>query len=590
MKYILSMLVVVLWLFTGHISAKIPTLRFRSLTALDRLPTNYVRCLYQDKEGYIWIGTENGLFVYDGYQVVPIKKTGGGLPDNQILCLEEDDSHRLWVGTRMGLAVINKVDGSIRRINQRELNNSFIQQLVFTADGQLWVGANSGLFRYDEKQDTFINLWRSKANEAFRLQGNVTTLLEDPDGFIWIGTWDDGLSCYDCKNERFITFPQLDSSLNVSALHLDREGRLWVGEWEQGLILMEHPYVEGSPCRRFRQEKGDRNSLSDDCIYAIAEDGHTGDLWFGTQSGLSILRRGNDGKQRFENYFPGESERHPSYNEIYAVLPDREGNMWLGMYGGGINFVSTSQALDEMKLFKPRSEGRNTSNVIESILVDNDNLLWYGIGAKGLVVQDRDTGLPFQDKALKRLWDLQTNIRCIVQSPTDGKIWLGTFGKGVWIYDKKAPEAERLEIWDWERHSWIGSVVNDILEDSRGNHWFASNTGLSVMDKSGQECYSFASLNLNGVPGNDYRFCQLTEDNRGRIWAASDNYGIVRVNGLVNDSVPDFSFYQPVNHRLETSDVSCVFQDSRNRIWAASRTAFSSIRKPTIAFSWSVRR
>lgn len=112
-------------------------LRFSSIPTLDKLPTNYIRCLYQDKKGYMWIGTPNGLFMYDGYKAIPVRMADeeNFLPNNEILCIAEDNNHYLWVGTRMGLAVIDKTTWNISCVDYKEFNNTGIQQILVTTKG-----------------------------------------------------------------------------------------------------------------------------------------------------------------------------------------------------------------------------------------------------------------------------------------------------------------------------------------------------------------------------------------------------------------------------------------------------------------------
>lgn len=544
--------------------------RFSSIPVLDKLPTNFIRCLYQDKEGYIWIGTPNGLFMYNGYKVISVGITveNDALPDNEILCIAEDNDHHLWVGTRMGLGVIDKTTWRISCIDDEAFRNVSVQQLLMTRKGELWVGTEAGLFYYDSQAQKFCK-FDGKEGRALCPHVSVIVMYEDTHDNIWIGTWADGLLRYDGKNDKFCTYPELGTSLNVSAIHIDRHDRMWIGVWGEGLVLLENPYqISEITPRYFTYNPSDNKSISDNYIYSISEDRYSGELWFGTRSGLSILHE-NGGILSFDNYLPGELGKTISYNEIYSIMRDREGDMWLGTYGGGINIADVRQKQINLNLFKPETEGRNTSYTVQSILVDSDNLLWLGSGTKGIMIQDRKNGKPYRDKDLESLLALETNILCIMESPTDGKIWLGTYGKGVWIYDKKAPAGHRTTVWDWYFHSWIGSVVNDILEDSHGNYWFASNTGLSMRDAQGGQ-HSFASRYLNGKKGNSYRFCQIMEDHRERIWAVSDNNGIVRINDHATAAEPDMSFYLPDNGKLKASAISGIYEDRQHRIWASS--------------------
>ena len=569
MKRILTLLYIFL-ILVCRLSGAERGLHFSTLPALDKLPTNYIRCVYQDKEGYIWLGTPYGLFMYDGYTAVPVRMDDAefSLPNNEVLCIAEDNDCRLWVGTRQGLAMIEKSTWTFSSVNHPYFKDTAIQKFLMTSRGDLWIGTEYSLYYYDCQKDDYRK-FDGKEGRALFPGGSVITMHEDRKGNVWVGTWADGLSCYDVTKNSFRYFRELGEKLNVSSVHFDRHNRMWIGRWGKGVILVEEPYEEEPLKPRYlHHEDSDDESLSDDFVYVIAENRYSGDLWFGTRSGLSILQA-DENRIAFDNYLPGESEKDLSYSEVYDILCDHEGNMWLGTYGGGVCFSSVRRNLFQWNQLKSADGNLNLSHIVQGIFVDNDDLLWLGSGSEGVTVWNRKTGRHYVDRDLDKLLEQEIEVQSFMQSPTTGKLWIGTYAEGVWIYDRNAAPGNRLTIWDWHSHSWIGSVVNDILEDSQGNCWFASNTGLSVLDTKGEK-HSFVSRYLNGKPGNTYRFCHLMEDDRKRIWVASDNNGIVRVNGNATDSVPDLSFYSLQNGKLGTSVVSWVHQDKNRRVWAAS--------------------
>lgn len=544
-------------------------LRFKSVPVLDKLPTNYIRCIYQDKDGYIWLGTPNGLFMYNGYKVIPIRAVADkfSLPDNEVLCIAEDDNHCLWVGTRLGLGKIDKTTWHVSGVHDEAFKNVGVQQLLKTTGGELWIGTEKGLYYHDLQKQSFHAL--DGEDKDLYPRGSIIAMHEDRRGDVWIGLWNGGLWRYDKKDGKFILYAGLGEQLNVSAIYTDRHDRVWIGTWGKGLALLENPDQTSQVAPRyFTSGLSGGEGISDNYICAIGEDGNSGQLWVGTRSGLSVSGKGKD-EFVFDNYLPAEPGGGISYGEVYSILCDKEKNMWLGMYGGGVNKVDMQR--EQIKLNSPQPEDgrRNALCAVRSILADDDGMLWLGSGVRGVRILDRNTGEPYEEKELERLLGLETNVPCIMQSPTTGKIWLGTYGEGVWIYDKKAPDGQKLTVWDWFHNSWIGSVVNDILEDSRGNYWFASNTGLSMLDAEGGK-HSFASCRWNGKKGDTYRFCKIMEDCRKRIWVASDNNGVIRIGAKAGEERPDTTFYLPDNGKLATSVISSIYEDRLHRVWALS--------------------
>ena len=554
-------------------------LHFKFIPQLNRLTAYEIICLYQDKEGYIWIGTNNGLFSYNGHSVTSFfltGKEGEGLPHSEIRCMAEDPESRIWIGTRMGLAILDKKTGEINPVEYPPFKNTCVQCLLSTGNNRIWVGTENGLFYYDESKKKFHAFDNRKdgdhAKNDFYPYSSVTTLYEDEYGNVWIGTWADGLWRYDTQTQRFHAFPELGEKLSVSAIHADQWGQLWVGVWRKGLIRIEHPYQKPYVEPRFFMHSAtESRGIPDNYIHSIIDNKVTKDLWMGTGRGLCILHVDENKAATFENYPHMQSEGKTLYNAIQAILRDREGNMWLGSDEGGVSRVDIQHPQFDTQYPLPEmgNNGR-ISQSVAALCIDNDDLLWLGSKSEGVSIIDRKSGKPFTEIAgLQALQKSRAYVPCIMQSPTTGKIWIGTHSCGVWIYDKKGRPGEKLTLWDWFSHSWIGSRVNDIMEDTKGNYWFATNTGLSMLDAKGKK-HSFASHYLNGKRGSTYRFCQLLEDHQHMIWIASDNYGVTRINGNVTDTVPDMSFYLPANGKLEASAISCLLEDKRKRIWAAS--------------------
>lgn len=544
---------------------------FRQLTTSDGLPTNDVQQVYQDREGYIWMATSNGLVQYNGYEMKVYKSNiynWNLLGNNNISCITEDAEHRLWIGTYNGLNVFDKVTGKIQQINKSEFTNNAISKILVTRKGQILLGTDLGLYQYIPERDSCVLFTRETTKDVMP-QTSVKSLLEDSKGNIWIGTWNEGLYRYDPEEGKYFAYPKMNEHKSAHVVFEDSHHRIWVGAWEEGLFLLENPYdMDKVSWKIFRNNPGEQGSLADDVIYDISEDRNTNALWVGTRSGLSILPYSSSS---FKNYYPEESGYSISGNEVTSIMCDHQGMMWLSMIGGGVNTVITRKpnfVLDRLENIKETYK----TNSVRSLLVDDDGLVWMGIGTYGLIVYNRKTGEWADMYKLGFTTAGSTySILSLTQSPTTGEIRVGTYDGGIYIYDKKKKIGERVK---WHRAidtPWLpNDRVYDIKEDSKKRLWFATRYGFSMLTQTGDIC-RFDLLDIPGCNLHNMIAMDIEESPNGDIWIGTENMGIMRVSGNGN-SVKDYKLYNysPGNKKLNSLKVMCVYKDDQGRIWAGT--------------------
>ncbi|MDR0940407.1 MAG: response regulator [Mediterranea sp.] len=534
---------------------------FQSLTTANGLPTNEVRRLYQDKDGYIWIATTGGLCLYDGYQVKTYKSNLYSphlLSNNNIRCVQEDNERNLWIGTNNGVNILHKPTGKMRQLADPRIRNTVVNVIRTLADGTTFIGTDRELFRYDPRQDS-CTVCRVEGNDEWTEQLlNTQDLLEDTNGQLWIaGSY--GLTRHDPRTGAYADygFP------SAHVLYEDSRGRIWVGTYGDGLYLLERPYDTSATAKRhFAHKAGDKNSLGDNKIYSLGEDLGTHTLWVGTRSGLSLLTC-QDGKTSIDSYQPGTHGSPVTFNEVDAIIRDRQGVMWLGMLGGGVVYLSTDEPMFRWDAL-PEVKARLSSNAVRSMLMDREGQLWLGIGSYGFIVGRPDSGEWTYDKEMAgfaRFPELPT-VNAIRQSPSDGRVWLGTFSSGVYIYDGSQPDGTSVSRITNSTHPWLPDhCVYDILEDSLRNHWFATRQGIAVLTPDGNGTNLTPSL----LPG--FYYC-LAQDGRQRLWAGSDSYGALRLDYPTDDPTRvTYCEYSLRNGKLNSDNVQCVYRDSRGNLW-----------------------
>jgi len=528
----------------------------------DGLPSSRVQSLAQTPDGYLWVGTHDGLARFDGMQftIYNVNNTSA-LTRNFItaLCAGRDGS--LYAGTENGL-VIGK-DGVFSRL---DANNGLVGNVVTaicqTKQGAIWIGTTTGLSHYENRAFTNyttvnglrvntirflfedregalwiatpqgLNCFRNGTMEQFTTnnglpQMSVRSLCQDTNGELWI-SFDRGLAKYD--GQRFVAYDLPDNlSRNyVSALCADSSGNLWVGAYG-GL-------------NRFYQEQFhmevNNAGIPFDQINALLED-REGNIWAGSREGLVRLKR--------QRIFVFDVTRGLSLNNVMSVLQDRDGSLWLGTWGGGLDqlsggrvrvYATTNSAMDDLVL--ALSQGA-------------DGSLWVGLDFDGGIRQIKDgrissftwkQGLPrvavkvLHEDRTGRLWigtagglysmtarkivnhgvkyNVLSSIIYAIGEDAQGAIWVGTDkGLGRWADGD-------FTTFSSERNAPQGPV-DALLADEEGNLWIGTPRQGIFRYRAGK---FFAYSQKEGLPGNE--IFELLDDGSGSLWLSTDD-GIFRV-------------------------------------------------------------
>lgn len=558
---ILFVLLLAIYISTIQAGAKNYSFLFEPVVSQKNFPTNEIRKLYQDKEGYIWIPTFKGLLRYDGYTINSYNAGESGQKsfiNKYVNIVEEDYEHNLWIGTSNGLYVLNKISGEIHKIERPLLETSMIDAIVALPDGDLWVGGSKGLFRRKSRGSDFVEI-----NKGL----DVKSMIRDDKGHIWVGSWERGLLRFDPKTDSCYVYPPVTERNSPHVIFQDSRGTFWVGTWNCGLVKLVNPYdMERFTYVNYTHQSGDSQSLLDDIVYAIAEDRNSGKLWIGSRSGLSILES-DEGKGSFTNILPGNSRYDLPFNEVNSIICTDEGLMWLGMLGGGVCVVNTDRFRFNYDPLEKVREKFLTSSV-RSIYQDDGGKLWMGIMGFGLVIYDRKekTFVSCTEHPVLKHMAYNSVVNAIIKRRATDEICMATCDAGVWFYHPEKMTAYALNVDNCP--ALKDDNVNAILEDSKGNLWIGTRRGICLLDSKGEvkplgECLrpGQPDLSQSSVIG-------MVEDKEGKIWMATNYDGILCIG---NDSeLKTIKSYSMENGLLSTDDIACLCLDSNNRLWVGT--------------------
>lgn len=546
------------------------TYKFEKPNELEELTNKEVQSLYQDRDGYIWIATRNGLFQYDGYSITTYKSnlhTPNLLNSNNINCMAEDAEQRLWIGTAKGLNMLDKRTGKIRQIEAQGLTDNKVVNILVTRTNRVFFATDAGLYEYQPENDTFLLYNQSNTGGVMPIV-TARSLMEDARGDIWIGTWSQGLYRYEYRTGKFYKYPPMNAQNSAHVVFQDSRGDIWVGTWRSGLQKLINPYQpEFTSWQTFLHDNQKETSLSDNIIYALNEDPNNHSLWIGTRSGLSVLPLINNPDSLFQNYYPEHSSASLNSDELTSLIIDRQGVMWMGMIGGGVNKVN---------IHKPDFEGDDfakklKTSSVRSILKDDEGVLWMGIGSYGLAMQDtlgeltRYTEMPM----FNRYHTIPT-VETICQHSVTGEIWFSAYNTGAYVIDKKAATHQKVRQYTPENAAWLPSgLIFDIYEDSQHNLWFATARGMARYS-SDNDFLRFDSQVISGenLWMSEIEMRQLTESPKQEIWGASNGHGVIKMTPQ-GDSYK-LTGYSISNGKLNDNQGHCIFCDSKGRIWVGT--------------------
>lgn len=535
-------------------------IHFKPLTTTLNFPTNEVRKLYQDSEGYIWISTYNGLLRYDGYSIVMYKPDGvnhGRSIDSFVNIVTEDENNNLWIGTHNGLYVLHKETDGIEKIISPILQVCNVEAILFSKNGDLWVGGNKGLFCRKAGKPSFE-----------RVQSvDVKSIIEDNRGHIWIGTWEQGLLRYDPDKQKYYTYLGLNPNNSSHILFQDEAENIWIGTWRYGLVKLLNAYdMEHFSFRTYMHIEGDDHSLLDNIIYSIAQDRTSKKIWIGSRSGVSIMES-EEANGNFTNFKPGNRQYDLPFNEVNSLMCSNDGLMWVGMLGGGVCTVNTGKSRFNYDPLECMHEYCPTSSV-RSVFQDDNGLIWMGIMGYGLVSYNKEKQVitPYRKHPVLKSMNYTSTVNDILYRQKTGELCFATWDDGIWFYDEKAGKAHVL-------NTQTNPELNDIciyslLEDTRGNLWIGTRSGVYVLDTS-QKLHSLDELlpDTNQVLPQISIF-KMVEDKEGFIWIATSNKGVWRVD--TSGEKYGIRFYSPTENTLSTVGAMSICVDGFNRVWVGT--------------------
>lgn len=549
---------------------------FKSFGIDNPMSYKFVMTIAQDKNGFMWFGSQEGLHRYDGHQLLSFyNKTSidNSLSSNVISRIIVDKNQRLWIGTRGGgLNLYEPESKSFRHLTTKtknaQISNDGINTLFEDSEGKIWIGTENGLNILSITGESWdVVQIQQKLNDKLSLSHNTVYAIIETDGNeIWVGTNGGGISVFDLTGnfKRTIKYASSknDNYVNkyVNSLFKDKQGNIWVGTADEGLLKYA---TNKSSISHFKFDVDDDNSISSNTINDVYQD-FENNIWIATDNGLSIY---NNKKNIFERFNYSESNLYSvSSNYIMNFFEDQHGLMWIGTING---LNRWDPAMTTFRQYTGREHpALNRPNITSFTQVSSESIFFsayngriYQLSVSRDEVMELDLSCFFE------------NLRIMILFYDDNFLWVGTRASGLYRVNltKKSIKAYKHDALNLSSIS--ANSVTDIIKDMKGQLWVSTfNQGLNRLNADGSFTHYVSDKNNPEIGPNNNSILHLLEDEQGIIWIATYGGGLSRFDPITE------KFHHIINNKADPNSLSSdlswyLLLDSEKNLWVSTQAA-----------------
>lgn len=588
-KKLLLLVVIIFFSYYNTFCINNLNYRFSKINIENGLSQNSILCIFKDSKGFLWFGTQNGLNKYDGYNFEIFKNNAtnaNSLSDNWILKIGEDLNGNLWIATLNGLNKLNPSTNEITRYFSEKNSNLRINTLVILDKTTLMIGTNSGLIKF--------NITKNMVSSHLLKKKSITSLLKDDKNDIWIGTRSGNIFKYSNQSEKIIPFlTKQNNNKPVTTIFQDREGYIYIGYFNSGLIKSNKEHINFQPLKIFKnltvwtilQDKkgcfwiGTENNgaflfnnskltnlnLSSGTIYDICQ-GDMSQIWIATL---------DDGvKKCMESPFNSFLNK----KDIRCIFNNSNKNLWIGTRGEGLIIYNIEN--NNYEIIKNKKNTKNTllSNIVWTILKANENEFWIGT-SKGLNIFNRknNTFTNLKDYTENKTPD-NGDINCLFED-SKGFIWIGTWGGGLWQFNKKTKRLKVFENKDNNQNTISSNKISTIFQDSFNNLLVGSRGGIDIYNYEKDEFNHINKETYSSLSHN--HISVIFEDSHSNLWLGTWGGGISIWNkNNRKNKIFKFDAIGKINNII-SDQIACIIEDNEKNIWVSTDKGIYKINQKT---------
>lgn len=601
--------------------------RFAHIDELQGLSNNYIKAVFRDSTGFLWIGTQLGLNRFDGCSMrvfynEPSDSTS--LFYDDIVRLFPIPGGKLGVYTLLGLCIYDpvteKFSQDFRIFQKFSIDHpADIKNIVHDSYGNYWfLMQNRGLICYNEKTKKSILATHIDSDAGSISSNNVTGVVEHADGSHWIihsngiieniTLTNKGIKINEKLSLLYERLPDKEANFQWE-LMIDRDGDLWIysGDYNKGAYCLSRSQNKLYHVGKNAPEV----HLTSDVIVGAVED-NRGNIWLATghdgidvvdkktfsvsnishsaengntlsENSVSTMVKDNDGViwigsyRQGVNYFHENIMRFPlinryskpyglPYEDINAFVEDKKGNLWLGTNGGGLIYFNRQTGKFTTYRHDPRNPASLSSDVIVSLVIDHKDKLWIGTFLGGLNWFDGQKFIRYQHDPLNAK-SLSGKSAWEVFEDSQQRLWIGTLDGGVNLFDQEKKTFTRYQHPD--QRALRSSVVPTVTEDSEGNIWFGTSMGIDILMKSTGKIIHFEAEKNNPSTLCNNIILGILEDSKGRMWIGT--HGGLSLWQKKGNRFINFTEKNGLAHNM----IMSMLEDDEGRLWLGTQSGLS---------------
>ncbi len=547
------------------------------------LSNSLVHCSYLDKKNRLWIGTEDGLNLYDRdqdkFKRISFDRTyNSNIAVNR---LSGDSNGNIYIGTfEKGLFKLDFGSESAKYIplavNDGNVGIVNINGIKVDINDQVYVGSNLGLQEYDANTRTLKTSFFNTDTGMYSVNEPIQSILLDNKNNIWVGSLTKGLFRVQKGDNETGKAAKIDrfkiSDKRILSMIQIPNGTLMIGTENDGLFNIDQ---EGKVLKNYLSDKTDKNSIRSNSIWSLFLDNNQR-IWMGYyNSGLGVYDKLYDKFKHIESL-----PNNPNSLQVGSVTgfaQDDKGDIWIGMDGGGIDIYNPSshKFIHVNKNFTSKYSGL-TSADIQTVFIDSKKNVWAGSWNNGLFLLKKDSNKFINYNTNNSPESFNSNSILSIDEDSSGTIWIGTFYNGVLSYNPSSGKFIHHDSRPFLENELHNSAVRKILVDSNDIVWVGTTEGLFIIKKNEND-YIVKSMSeemSNTVQSktNANHILSLYEGADGSIWIGTRGSGLCRYNKKDGE----FSWYNDL-YDLNLETISSIIQSLDGNLWLSGNLGVSKL-------------
>jgi len=599
---------------------------FLHLDINNGLSHNQVNCFYQDKQGFLWIGTMSGLNRFDGYNFKIFRHNvndTNSLKDNFIITLFDDPDGNIWINTRQDYTIYNPLKNIFYRdpnkyakkydlpfdantvikiiedkknrfwfissqkgiyyytIREKKhlksdlkdlstLSSDYLSDAKLTQNGNIWIINNTGTFELLNTDSLKVVYRNCEISKFYNNKILNFKIYIDSDNDLWIFAENiaDGIFYFNNKSKAIEHYTinskpiQLNTNIVRDVIE-EKKGIIWIATDHGGLNVIDK---ENSTINYILSNPNNSRGLCHNTITTLFKD-KNGIIWIGTyKKGINYYH---------ENLIRFKIIQHklidPSlqkYDDVNCFAEDKNGNLWIGTNGAGLIYYD--RKLNKFKYFKNEPSDKNSlsSNIIVCMYLNKNDSLWIGTFYGGLNLFDGKKFTRFTHSPDNPSSIADDRIWSIFED-SKGNLWIGTLGNGLDLFDKKTKTFKHFK--SSEVNSLNSNFITCITEDKEGNLWIGTALGITLLDFNNQrhQYFSFDINNKNSLSNNN--ILSILCDSRGWIWIGTRE-GLNLYNNKTNSFVRITKL-----DGLPDDAILTIAEDNSGNLWMGTPNGLSNL-------------